>query len=166
MIKLDENFKSEAQLKLAEKLERDRQKLQEQIKKDHRQALEMKKKAKALIGDLFAEHLPDFYNFEAAELKEIIDTAMTQKATEKRIAAIRKAAGIEEEPAESEPEVGTTEENTDTVSGADDGEESAETVVDDGDSDIAEGGDPGDYNEETVASDSVDSPYDSGNVKG
>ena len=91
MIILDESIKSEAQLKLAEKLERDRKKLQDQIKKDHKQILEKKRKSKNLIGDLFAEHLPDFYNFEAEELKDIIDTAMTQKATEKKIVAIKKA---------------------------------------------------------------------------
>ncbi len=100
MIILDENVKSEAQLRLAEKLKRDRKKLQEQIKKDHRHIVDMKRKSKGLIGDLFEEHLTDFYNFEAAELKDIIDTAMTQKAAVNRIASIRKAAGVSEPEAD------------------------------------------------------------------
>ena len=92
MINLDENVKSEAQIRLQEKLERDRKRLQEQIKKEHKQVEELRRKSRAMIGDLFEEHLPDFYNFEAAELKEIIDTAMTQKATNDKITAIRNAA--------------------------------------------------------------------------
>ena len=92
MIKLDENVKSEAQLRLEEKIERDRKKLQEQIKKEQKRLADLKNKAKSYIGDLFITHLPDFYYFEAAELKEIIDTAMTQKATLEKIEAIRKTA--------------------------------------------------------------------------
>ena len=121
MIILDESIKSEAQLKLAEKLERDRKKLQDQIKKDHRLILEKKRKSKNLIGDLFEEHLPDFYNFEAEELKDIIDTAMTQKATEKKIAAIKKAAGVMEVPEAS------VEGNDDHMSG---GTPDTETLTD------------------------------------
>ena len=113
MIKLDENVKSEAQLRLEEKIERDRKKLQEQIKKEQKRLADLKNKAKSYIGDLFITHLPDFYYFEAAELKEIIDTAMTQKATLEKIEAIRKTAddvggsGIADaEPARSDKEAG------------------------------------------------------------
>lgn len=95
MIKLDESIKSEAQIRLAEKIERDRRRLQDQIKKEQKQIADMKRKTKTLIGDLFVEHLPDFYNFEASELKEIIDTAMSQKSTKDRIAMIRKNSGTD-----------------------------------------------------------------------
>lgn len=92
MINLDVNEKSAAQIRLAEKLEKDRQKLQEQIQKDRKKIEDSKKKARSLIGDVFTRHLPDFYNFEASELTAIIDTAMGQRATKDKIAAIRKAA--------------------------------------------------------------------------
>ena len=110
MINLDENVKSEAQIRLQEKLERDRKRLQEQIKKEHKQVEELKRKSRAMIGDLFAEHLPDFYNFEAAELKEIIDTAMTQKATNDKITAIRNAAMSAKPVIKAEPQVKGDEE--------------------------------------------------------
>lgn len=103
MINIEENRRSEAQIRLAERLEKDREKLQEQIKKDHRKVEELKKRSKNCIGELFAEHLPDYYNFEAAELKEIIDTAMEQKATVKKIASIKKAAGWSED---ADPSIG------------------------------------------------------------
>ena len=92
MIRIDENSKSEAQIRLMEKLERDKKRLQEQVKKDHRKIEELKKKARGCIGDMFAEHLPDFYCFDGEELKEIIDTAMTQKAVRDKISEIRKRA--------------------------------------------------------------------------
>ena len=63
-----------------------------------------------MIGDLFAEHLPDFYNFEAAELKEIIDTAMTQKATNDKITDIRNAAMSAKHVIKAEPQVKGDEE--------------------------------------------------------
>ena len=110
MINLDENVKSEVQIRLQEKLERDRKRLQEQIKKEHKQVEELKRKSRAMIGDLFAEHLPDFYNFEAAELKEIIDTAMTQKATNDKITAIRNAAMSAKLVIKAEPQVKGDEE--------------------------------------------------------
>ncbi len=158
MIILDESIKSEAQLKLAEKLERDRKKLQDQIKKDHKQILEKKRKSKNLIGDLFAEHLPDFYNYEAEELKDIIDTAMTQKATEKKIAAIKKAAGVYEEPAavkseEVDPlptEIVSDEPSSD-VSGDDLPENATEDADDAGSNTMM-------VSEETVPEDSANKP--------
>ena len=90
MIRIDENNKSEAQIRLMEKLERDKKRLQEQIRKDHRKIEELKKKARGCIGDMFAEHLPDFYCFDGEELKEIVDTAMSQKAVRDKISEIRK----------------------------------------------------------------------------
>ena len=51
MIRIDENNKSEAQIRLMEKLERDKKRLQEQIRKDHRKIEELKKKARGCIGD-------------------------------------------------------------------------------------------------------------------
>lgn len=111
MINIEENRRSEAQIQLAERLEKDRERLQEQIKKDHRKVEELKRRSKNCIGELFAEHLPDYYNFEAAELKEIIDTAMEQKATVKKIASIKKAAGWTEDtdPSTGETVFGTEE---------------------------------------------------------
>lgn len=109
MINIEENRRSETQIRLAEKLEKDREKLQEQIKKDHRKVEELKRRSKNCIGELFAEHLPDYYNFEAAELKAIIDIAMEQKATVKKIAEIKRAAGWPEE------EVGVDESETTNV---------------------------------------------------
>lgn len=93
MINLDENKKSETMLTLERKLEKDKLRLQEQAKREHRKREELKKRSKAMIGDLFEGHLPDYYNFEAAELKAIIDTAMSQRATMARIAAIRNGSG-------------------------------------------------------------------------
>ena len=69
MINLDENVKSEAQIRLQEKLERDRKRLQEQIKKEHKQVEELRRKSRAMIGDLFEEHLPDFYNLRLRRLR-------------------------------------------------------------------------------------------------
>ena len=92
MINLDLNKKSEAQIRLAEKLERDRIKLQEQIKKEQKKIADLQKRSKALIGDVFSRHLPDYYNFEADELTQIVDTAMEQEATKKKIDEIRQAA--------------------------------------------------------------------------
>lgn len=89
MIKIEENQKSEAQIRLEKKLERDKEKLQEQVKKDQKKIEELKRKAKSIIGEMFAEYLPDYYCFEGSELKEIVDTAMTQKAVTDKIAEIR-----------------------------------------------------------------------------
>ncbi len=89
MIKIEENQKSEAQIRLEEKIERDKAKLQEQIRKDHRKIEELKRKAKSIIGEMFAEYLPDYYCFEGSELKGIVDTAMTQGAVTIKIAEIR-----------------------------------------------------------------------------
>ena len=104
MINLDENKKSEAMLTLERKLEKDKQRLQEQMKREQRKKEELKKRSKALIGDLFEEHLPDYYNFEAAELKAIIDTAMSRKETIAKITAIRN--GSCDVSADEEPEIG------------------------------------------------------------
>ena len=89
MIKIEENKKSEAQIRLEKKLERDRAKLQEQVKKDQKKIEELKRKVKTIIGEMFAEYLPDYYCFEGTELKEIVDTAMTQEAVTDKIAEIR-----------------------------------------------------------------------------
>ena len=89
MIKVEENKKSEAQIRLEEKLEKDRAKLQEQIRKDQKKIEELKRKAKSIIGEMFAEYLQDYYCFEGSELKEIVDTAMTQEAVTDKIAEIR-----------------------------------------------------------------------------
>ena len=89
MIKIEENQKSEAQIRLEEKLEKDRAKLQEQIRKDQKKIEELKRKAKSIIGEMFAEYLQDYYCFEGSELKEIVDTAMTQEAVTDKIAEIR-----------------------------------------------------------------------------
>ena len=117
MRKLEENLKSEAQLKLLEKLERDKKKLQEQVKKDHDRVEELKKQAKSSIGDLFIKHLPDFYNFDPDELSEIIDTAMKQKATRDKIAAIRKKAEASSEEYAGETEDDYDEESDDETDG-------------------------------------------------
>ena len=89
MIKIEENQKSEAQIRLEKKLERDKEKLQEQVKKDQKKIEELKRKAKSIIGEMFAEYLSDYYCFEGAELKEIVDTAMTQEAVTDKITEIR-----------------------------------------------------------------------------
>lgn len=89
MIKVEENKKSEAQIRLEKKLERDKEKLQEQVKKDQKKIEELKRKAKSIIGEMFAEYLSDYYCFEGSELKEIVDTAMTQEAVTDKIVEIR-----------------------------------------------------------------------------
>ena len=38
---------------------------------------------------MFAEYLPDYYCFEGSELKEIVDTAMTQQTVTDKITEIR-----------------------------------------------------------------------------
>ena len=96
MIKIEENQKSEAQIRLEEKLERDKVRLQEQIRKDHKKIEELKRKAKSIIGEMFAEYLSDYYCFEGSELKEIIDTAMNQESVLNKISAIRNRAGTDE----------------------------------------------------------------------
>ncbi|MCR4849769.1 MAG: hypothetical protein K5870_00785 [Lachnospiraceae bacterium] len=101
MIKIEENQKSEAQIRLEEKLERDKAKLQEQIRKDHRKIEELKRKAKSLIGEMFAEYLPDYYCFEGSELKEIVDIAMTQETVAIKIAEIRNGSDAGDSGADS-----------------------------------------------------------------
>ena len=96
MIKIEENQKSEAQIRLEEKLERDKVRLQEQIRKDHKKIEELKRKAKSIIGEMFAEYLPDYYCFEGSELKEIIDTAMNQESVLNKISEIRNRADNDE----------------------------------------------------------------------
>ena len=96
MIKIEENQKSEAQIRLEEKLERDRAKLQEQIRKDQKKIEELKRKAKSIIGEMFAEYLSDYYCFEGVELKEIIDAAMNQEIVLNKISEIRNRAGTDE----------------------------------------------------------------------
>ena len=77
MIKIEENQKSEAQIRLEKKLERDKEKLQEQVKKDQKKIEELKRKAKSIIGEMFAEYLPDYYCFEGSELKELCKNNIT-----------------------------------------------------------------------------------------
>ena len=96
MIKIEENQKSEAQIRLEEKLEKDRAKLQEQIRKDQKKIEDLKRKAKSIIGEMFAEYLPDYYCFEGSELKEIIDTAMNQESVLNKISEIRNGTGTDE----------------------------------------------------------------------
>ncbi|MCR5747421.1 MAG: hypothetical protein K6G03_06895 [Lachnospiraceae bacterium] len=86
MIIVEENKKSEAQIRLEKKLERDKEKLQEQVKKEQKKIEELKRKAKSIIGEMFAEYLSDYYCFEGSEIKEIVDTAMIQKAVTDKIA--------------------------------------------------------------------------------
>ena len=107
MIKIEENQKSEAQIRLEEKLERDKVRLQEQIRKDHKKIKELKRKAKSIIGEMFAEYLPDYYCFEGSELKEIIDAAMNQESVLNKISEIRNRAGTDE--AEQNGKVGEPE---------------------------------------------------------
>lgn len=107
MIKVEENKKSEAQIRLEEKLEKDRAKLQEQIRKDQKKIEELKRKAKFIIGEMFAEYLSDYYCFEGAELKEIIDTAMNQEIVLNKISEIRNRAGTDE--AEQDGKAGENE---------------------------------------------------------
>ena len=101
MIKIEENQKSEAQIRLEEKLERDKVRLQEQIRKDHKKIEELKRKAKSIIGEMFAEYLQDYYCFEGSELKEIVDTAMTQEAVTDKIAEIRRRSDVSDSTEDS-----------------------------------------------------------------
>ena len=94
--KIMQNQKSEAQIRLEEKLERDRAKLQEQIRKDQKKIEELKRKAKSIIGEMFAEYLPDYYCFEGSELKEIIDAAMNQEIVLNKISEIRNRDSTDE----------------------------------------------------------------------
>ena len=96
MIKVEENQKSEAQIRLEKKLERDKEKLQEQVKKDQKKIEELKRKAKSIIGEMFAEYLPDYYCFEGSELKEIIDAAMNQEIVLNKISEIRNRDSTDE----------------------------------------------------------------------
>ena len=101
MIKIEENQKSEAQIRLEEKLERDKVRLQEQIRKDHKKIEELKRKAKSIIGEMFAEYLQDYYCFEGSELKEIVDTATTQEAVTDKIAEIRRRSDVSDSTEDS-----------------------------------------------------------------
>lgn len=101
MIKIEENQKSEAQIRLEEKLEKDRAKLQEQIRKDQKKIEELKRKAKSIIGEMFAEYLSDYYCFEGSELKEIVNTAMIQGAVTDKIAEIRRRSDADDSTEDS-----------------------------------------------------------------
>ena len=138
MIKIEENNKSEAQLRLEEKLERDKKRLQEQIRKDHRKIEELKRKARGCIGDMLAEHLPDFYCFDGDELKEIIDTAMSQKAVRDKISEIRKRPDKADESEDNDSAAGASE-KTDMMTGSYDGRDiTSNTDSDEYRSDIEE----------------------------
>ena len=115
MIKIEENQKSEAQIRLEEKLEKDRAKLQEQIRKDQKKIQELKRKAKSIIGEMFAEYLPDYYCFEGSELKEIVDTAMIQGAVTDKIAEIRRRSDVSD-PTEDSKDVSVENELKDNNS--------------------------------------------------
>lgn len=56
---------------------------------------------------MFAEYLSDYYCFEGAELKEIIDTAMNQEIVLNKISEIRNRAGTDE--AEQDGKAGENE---------------------------------------------------------
>ena len=116
MIKIEENQKSEAQIRLEEKLERDKSKLQEQIRKDHKKIEELKRKAKSVIGEMFAEYLPDYYCFEGSELKEIVSTAMKQEVVSDKIAEIRSRTDADASDTNDELQNGETESKEDSVS--------------------------------------------------
>lgn len=115
MIIIEENQKSEAQIRLEEKLERDRAKLQEQVRKDHKKIEDLKRKAKSVIGEMFAEYLPDYYCFEGSELKEIVSTAMKQEVVSDKIAEIRNRAVADASGENGELQNGETEPNDDSV---------------------------------------------------
>lgn len=136
MIRIDENNKSEAQIRLMEKLERDKKRLQEQIRKDHRKIEELKKKARGCIGDMFAEHLPDFYCFDGEELKEIIDTAMTQKVVRDKISEIRNRPDKADDSEEDANEAEASDTSDMTAASSDDGEISSDTESEEYRSDI------------------------------
>ena len=115
MIKIEENQKSEAQIRLEEKLERDRAKLQEQIRKDQKKIEDLKRKAKSVIGEMFAEYLPDYYCFEGSELKEIVSTAMKQEVVSDKIAEIRSRTDADASDTNDELQNGETASNDDSV---------------------------------------------------
>ena len=159
MIKIEENQKSEAQIRLEKKLERDKEKLQEQVKKDQKKIEELKRKAKSIIGEMFAEYLPDYYCFEGSELKEIVDTAMTQKAVTDKIAEIRSRSDADDSAEDSNT---VSEENELKDSGIDVPEISElepEEITEDEPYEETDGDDESDSDEETDEDDENDS-YD------
>ena len=159
MIKIEENQKSEAQIRLEKKLERDKEKLQEQVKKDQKKIEELKRKAKSIIGEMFAEYLPDYYYFEGSELKEIVDTAMTQKAVTDKIAEIRSRSDADDSAEDSNT---VSEENELKDSGIDVPEISElepEEITEDEPYEETDGDDESDSDEETNEDDENDS-YD------
>ncbi|MCR5650797.1 MAG: hypothetical protein K6F86_06400 [Lachnospiraceae bacterium] len=115
MIKIEENQKSEAQIRLEEKLESDRAKLQEQIRKDQKKIEDLKRKAKSVIGEMFAEYLPDYYCFEGSELKEIVSTAMKQEVVSNIIAEIRSRTDADASETNGELQNGETGSSDDSV---------------------------------------------------
>ena len=152
MIKIEENQKSEAQIRLEEKLERDKVRLQEQIRKDHKKIEELKRKAKSIIGEMFAEYLPDYYCFEGSELKEIIDTAMNQESVLNKISEIRNRAGTDE--AEQNGKAGENEaKSNDThmtaTESSDPEKDEAEEYEENGSDDEADGNDENNADDET-----------------
>ena len=153
MIKIEENQKSEAQIRLEEKLERDRAKLQEQVRKDHKKIEDLKRKAKSIIGEMFAEYLPDYYCFEGSELKEIVGTAMKQEVVSDKIAEIRSRTDADASDTNDELQNGEIELNDDSVGAPElsdddtDGEVIEESEDYENDSDEPDGDDENDENE-------------------
>ena len=149
MIRIDENNKSEAQIRLMEKLERDKKRLQEQIRKDHRKIEELKKKARGCIGDMFADHLPDFYCFDGEEIREIVDTAMSQKAVRDKISEIRNKSDEVDISGEDGNEIESSSREHHTLASSEEGPTFSHDADNEKESEIEENNEPiGDDNEE------------------
>lgn len=162
MIKIEENQKSEAQIRLEEKLERDKVRLQEQIRKDHKKIEELKRKAKSIIGEMFAEYLPDYYCFEGSELKEIIDTAMNQESVLNKISEIRNRADNDEAERNGkagEPEAKPNDTHITATELSDSENDEAEEYEENGSDDEADEDDENDTDDETYGDYESDS-YD------
>ena len=162
MIKIEENQKSEAQIRLEEKLERDKVRLQEQIRKDHKKIKELKRKAKSIIGEMFAEYLPDYYCFEGSELKEIIDAAMNQESVLNKISEIRNRAGTDEAEQNGkvgEPEAKPNDTHITATELSDSENDEAEEYEENGSDDEADEDDENDTDDETYGDYESDS-YD------
>ena len=162
MIKIEENQKSEAQIRLEEKLERDRAKLQEQIRKDQKKIEELKRKAKSIIGEMFAEYLSDYYCFEGVELKEIIDAAMNQEIVLNKISEIRNRAGTDEAEQNGkagEPEAKPNDTHITATELSDPEKDEAEEYKENGSDDEADEDDENDTDDETYGDYESDS-YD------
>ena len=165
MIKIEENQKSEAQIRLEEKLERDRAKLQEQIRKDQKKIEELKRKAKSIIGEMFAEYLPDYYCFEGSELKEIIDAAMNQEIVLNKISEIRNRDSTDEAEQNGKAEENEAKPNDTHMIASElsdpekDETDEADEYEENSSDDDADGDDENDPDEETDEDDENDS-YD------